>query len=350
VKRADIVIVGDGVAGLSTALGLSEQGYQVLVIDGPAASEPSHAEGIFSPLPPWRHPELVRRLIDRSRQLLPGLVASLGQATGVDCEYHKYGLLLTGEQVESGRTWLGNSNLDWQRGPVAGFEPGLSGGDQQALLIEDISQLRNSRLKRALALALAQAGVPILAGRPVARLQVAGNIVLGVELVDGRLIGADTVVLAAAARTNSLLFDSGLQPVQIDPINSPWLMFSPANQLITHVINTGDCCLVPHSDGRILASSLLNEESADPLDDLLTRVANWLPALSRFDLEAKWFGPRPDPGMRLPAIGAYPQVRGLWINAGHFRCGLGIAPAAAELLVEQLNGGPIVSDLAVRLI
>ncbi len=349
-KRADIVIVGDGVVGLSSALALTEQGFQVVVIPGPTVNRPSHGEGMLFPLPPWRYPELVRCLIDRSRQLLPELVTRLGQTTGVDCEYHKCGLLLCGGQVGAGQTWLGESNLKWQRGPVAAFEPGLSGSDQQALLVEDISQLRKDRLERALALALGQAGGSILTGRPVARLQVAGNIVLGVELLDGLRFGADTVVLAAGAATNPLLFDSGLQPIRIDPVGSPWLMFNPASQLLTHVINTGDTCLIPRSDRRILATSLLEEETADPLDDLLTRVANWLPAVSRFDLEAKWLGPRIDSGAQSPAIGAYPQLRGLWINAGHFRSSLGIAPAAAELLAEEMNGGAIVSELAVRLV
>ncbi|MFU8832768.1 MAG: NAD(P)/FAD-dependent oxidoreductase [Wenzhouxiangella sp.] len=348
-KRADIVIVGDGIVGLTTALALTERGHQVLVVEGPASGERSPAEGFVSPVPPWRHPELVQRLIARSREMLPELVTALGQATGVDCGFQKHGLLLTGDQLGGGREWLEKSDLRWQWGPVAGFEPSLSGGEQPALLIEDISQIRSDRLERALALTLSQRGVPVLVGRAVSRLQVAGNIVLGVELADGRRVDADTVVLAAGAMTNPLLFDSGLQPIQIDPASAPWLMFNPASQLITHAINTGDCCLIPGADGRILASSLLEDEGQGADDDFLTRIANWLPALSRFDLESRWVGARPDPGRQLPAIGAYPQLRGLWINSGHLRSGLGIAPAAAELLAEEMNGGPIISELAVRL-
>jgi glycine oxidase len=343
---AEIIVVGSGVVGLSSAMALRQAGCVPLVVDGGELGD----EAVWS-LPPWELPAGIGELIERNDQRLPELVTELGQATGVDCEIHRTSLLIVGEPAAAGRTWLDTHPDLIRRGQVASFEPALSGADRQATLIETRSRVRSSRLARALGLALPQWQVEILSGRPVARLDVSGNIVLGVELADGGRISAEAVVMAAGANANRLLFDSGLEPLQLDPAEAPYLLFNPGQRLIGNIINTGDCCLAPLNDGRILAVdfSTAREASQAALDDLMQRVGNWLPALSRFDLQASGFGPSPGLGNGLPAIGAYPQVRGLWINGGHLRSGLGVGLAAAEMLAEQMTGGSVMADYLPRL-
>lgn len=353
-NHADILVVGDGVVGLTTALALGEVGCRPRVVAAGQQRRTSASpdDGLIAPLPPWVFPELVNRMRARSDRLLPDLVTSLGQATGVDCELRKWSLLLTGDLAAEGRSWLTRRNVAFRHGKVSEFEPGLALGESEAIALEQISDVRYGRLTRALAIALPLRDVPVESHCQVVRLDVAGNIVLGVHLDNGRYISTDAVVLAAGAETNRLLFDSGLDPVQIDPPDAPQLLFNPDNRLISHMINVGEGYLVPRNDGRILVGSLAGEEAFgyEALEALMTRAGNWLPALSRYDLEAQAVAPRPGLADGLPALGAYPQVRGLWINGGHFRCGLGIAPAAAELLAEQMTGGTIVRDLAVRLL
>jgi glycine oxidase len=354
VKHADILVVGDGVVGLTTALALVEIGCRPQVVAaGPTNRiSASPEDGLIAPLPPWDFPELVNRMRARADELLPELVAKVGQATGVDCELRKRGLMLTGAQAAEGRSWLTERSMAFRHGTVSEFEPGLPLGESEAIVLEHISDVRHARLTRALDIALPLRGVLVESHCHVGRLDVAGNIVLGVHLANGRYISTDAVVLAAGADTNRLLFDSGLDPVRIDPPDAPQLLFNPDNRLISHMINVGEGYLVPRNDGRILVGSLAGEEAFgyEALEALMIQAGNWLPALSRYDLEAQAVAPRPGPAGGMPALGAYPQVRGLWINGGHFRCGLGIAPAAAELLAEQMTGGTVVRDLAVRLL
>lgn len=349
-KQADIIVVGAGLVGLTTALALREKGLRPLVIE---AGEDDAAA--VSSQAPWRLPTLLQAMARQHSEQMPERVVRLGQMTGVDCEFRREGLLLIGDQAGGGQAWLDAHQPDWQWGRVADFEPSLAAVDQDAMLLSGISRVRASRLARALRLALPRWQVPVISGRPVNRLTVAGNIVLGVELADGMRVGAESVVLAAGSRTNALLFDSGLDPIRIDPEPVAHLLFNPGQRLISHTINTGDCCLVPLHDGRILAADLAakadDEKSA--IEDLLERVGNWLPALSRFDLEASGLGPRPglvgEGSASGPAIGAYPQMRALWANGGHARCGLDLSLAAAECLAGQLDGGPVPEALAVRL-
>lgn len=345
-KQADIIVVGAGLVGLTTALALREKGLRPLVID--AGDDDSAA---VSSQAPWRLPELLQGMVRRHREQLPERVVKLGQMTGIDCEFRREGLLLIGDQADGGQAWLDTCQSDWQWGHVADFEPSLAGIEQDALLIRGFSRVRASLLARALRLALPRWQVPVITGRLVERLQVAGNIVLGVTLADGTRVGAESVVLAAGSRTNTLLFESGLEPVRTDPDLVAHLLFNPGQQLISHVINTGDCCLVPLQDGRILAADLAgnDEDEKIAVDRLLQGVGDWLPALNRFDVEASGLGPRPGLVGDGPAIGAYPQMRALWVNGGHARCGLDLSLAAAECLAAQMDGGEVIKALGVRL-
>ena len=43
------------------------------------------------------------------------------------------------------------------------------------------------------------------------------------------------------------------------------------------------------------------------------------------------------PEESVPVIAPHPAISGLWVNAGHFRNGVLLAPAAAELLADLLR-------------
>lgn len=61
-----------------------------------------------------------------------------------------------------------------------------------------------------------------------------------------------------------------------------------------------------------------------------------LPAPAECEGEYQWAGLRP--GSRLPFIGGVPGIAGLFVNAGRYRNGLVLAPAATYLLFDQLLG------------
>jgi glycine oxidase len=345
VSRAEIIVVGSGLTGLTTAHALQRAGHRVMVIN--AGDE---GDAGVAAVPPWQLPDVLENMARYTCDLLPELVVELGQATGVDCEIHESALLLVAEAMEEAGEWLKHHQHEYAHGPVADFEPGLAFADRNALQVRIAHRVRPSRLARALAFALPQTNVSIIRDSSVRRLDVAGNIVLGVELADGRRYRAEAVVMAAGARTNPLLFDSGLERLTVDPHRTTHLLFNPGQRLISQVVHGGDCCLAPLADGRLMAVDLTAGQECEKtaIEDLYARVSNWLPALSRFDLENIGLGPKPGLETGLPAIGAYPQMRGLWVNAGHLRRGLEISLAAGELLADQMNGAAPVSELVCR--
>jgi glycine oxidase len=70
------------------------------------------------------------------------------------------------------------------------------------------------------------------------------------------------------------------------------------------------------------------------------------PLLKRSPIEDHWAGLRPGSRSGIPYIGPHPGVSGLYINAGHFRTGLGSGPASARLAADLLLGRPPILDPA----
>ncbi|HHO70529.1 MAG TPA: FAD-dependent oxidoreductase, partial [Halothiobacillus sp.] len=59
-----------------------------------------------------------------------------------------------------------------------------------------------------------------------------------------------------------------------------------------------------------------------------------------------WAGLRPGSDDGIPTIGEHPDIQGLYINAGHFRNGLVMGPASAELLANLMTGETTIVDPA----
>ncbi len=352
-SRADLVVVGDGPVGLSTAFALAESGLSCLVAPvagaDDALSMPAGVEAT-APRVAWRQDRLLNALQARSRRLWLDWMVRLAQETGVDLGYSRIGLLLVGEVAESAPETL-MPGWEWVM-PVS-CEPRLSCAEIHGLFGAGFSQVRHDRLVHSLRLALRTRGVPLLDEQRVSRIEITGNVAPALQLDDGTSLQADAVILAAEDDNAQLLFESGLDELELPEARAHHLLFNPGSRLLNHVVSSDELLLLPQPDGRLLAVDTGPADrygsSDEALDMLLTQVGNRLPALSRFDLQRHWLAPLPGPAGGRPMLGLYPHLRNLWINAGHYRNGLDIAPAMGELLAEHLQGGPGFPELGVTL-
>src|SRR5690606_41935046 len=63
-----------------------------------------------------------------------------------------------------------------------------------------------------------------------------------------------------------------------------------------------------------------------------------LPAVANAEVVKHWAGLRPGWPDGVPYIGAVSGFDGLWLNCGHFRNGLVLAPASCQLLADLMLG------------
>ncbi|WP_048306116.1 glycine oxidase ThiO [Halomonas sp. PR-M31] len=355
----DFLIVGGGVIGMMTAWQLADAGHEVTLIErGQCGHEASWAGGgIVSPLYPWRHPESISQLSRWSEDYYPELAERLLAETGIDPEYRQKGLLyLRVDDEAEAIKWAQQMNKPLER-VDADFlydkEPNLAPCFDDALWMPTLGSIRNPRLGQALRAKLQSlVNVTMQEGVEVQGLQYRNDQVV-LKTRTGPLIAAQ-VILCGGAWTGQLLKTLGLE-LPVHPVKGQMMVFktppiSDGRLLLERVVLADGRYLIPRADGRVLVGSTLEHADFDktPTDraraSLYASAVAMLPALARCEVEHHWAGLRPGSPQGIPFIGPVPGIKGLFVNAGHYRNGLVLAPAATRLLVNRLLGQTPILD------
>mgnify|MGYP001147797329 CR=1 FL=1 len=346
------VVVGSGLIGMLSAYELVKAGWQVELLEkGQIARESSWAGGgILSPLYPWRYPDPITELARWSQQHYPKLVQALHDESGVDPEWTQSGLLMldTGDR-EKALEWA--DRFGYQLEELSGdalrqCEPALTHTAERALWMESVAQVRNPRLIRALHKSLISRGVVIHEETEVTRLLHSGERVSGVVTKVGS-IEADVVIIAAGAWSGRLLGALGAsveKRIAIRPVRGQMLLFKGQPGMISRIILGKRHYVIPRRDGRVLVGSTMEEVGFDKSttenarEELLNAAKSLVPALAEVPVERHWAGLRPGSPIGVPYIGEHPEIKGLFVNSGHFRNGVVMGPASARLLVDMIGG------------
>lgn len=342
----DFLIVGGGVAGLSSALELARAGVKVTVLErGLCGSESSWAGGgILSPLLPWDYSVAVTAISEQSCRLFPEWVKGLKEVSGIDPEYRISGLLVLPEfDAERALAWRCEHLLRVEHVQSREIAPGLKANDP-ALWLPAVAQVRNPRLMKALRRALELAGGRIVEQATVTRIVTEKGRVIRLETSAG-MFAAGHYVVAAGAWSKSLLGELGGQ-VDIEPVRGQMLLFKAQPGLLQQIVLQNGTYLIPRADGHVLVGSTLERVGFDKTtteaakESLLQRALNILPALANAELVMHWAGLRPGSPGNIPTIARHPQLKNLYLNSGHFRYGVTMAPASAQILVNRIFGRP----------
>ncbi|MFG6139448.1 glycine oxidase ThiO [Halomonas sp. B23F22_10] len=358
---SDFLVVGGGVIGMMTTLQLADAGHSVTLLErGRCGREASWAGGgIVSPLYPWRHSAPVSRLATWSEGFYPELALRLYEETGVDPEYRQRGLLyLRVDDEAQAERWAREVGKPLER-VSADFlyakEPQAAPGVEDALWMPTLGSIRNPRLGQALRCRLeAMPRVTLREGSEVTGFRQSAGRVTGVETADGTVEG-DRTIVCGGAWAAALLERVGVA-LPVRPVKGQMILFKAPPGLVNRVVLMDGRYVIPRADGRVLAGSTLEEAGFDKTTDaeakasLRASAIGIVPALAECEVEHHWAGLRPGSPDGVPFIGAVPGREGLYVNAGHYRNGLVLAPASTHLLVDELLGRePILDPVPYRL-
>ncbi|MEQ0721729.1 glycine oxidase ThiO [Stutzerimonas stutzeri] len=345
--KQETIIIGAGIIGLLSAYQLASAGQPVVLLEsGETGREASWAGGgIVSPLYPWRYSPAVTALAHWSQDFYPGFGDRLRERSGVDPEVHETGLYwLDLHDEEEALAWAERHGRRLQRVAMAQVRaavPALGGGFARAVFMPGVANVRNPRLLRALREALARmANVRVVERCPVTEFVCEGGRIRGVRTAQGEM-RAERVLVAAGAWSGELLATLGLV-LPVKPMKGQMILFKCAEDFLPSMVLAKRRYAIPRRDGHVLVGSTLEDvgfdktPTEDALDSLRATAVELLPALADAEVVRHWAGLRPGSPEGIPYIGEVPGFEGLWLNCGHFRNGLVLAPASCQLLADLM--------------
>jgi len=379
---ADVLIIGGGVIGLAIGWRAAQRGLKVTVADPAPGYGASHAAaGMLTPVAEAAYAE--RQLFElgsRSLSRYPDFAAELTEVTGASVGFRRTGTLLVGYDADDMAMIAEHARLRESFGaasqrlsarecrrtePLLG--PAIGGG----LLVEDDASIDPRRLTSALLTALQAAGGT---HRPQAatRLLVSDDRAAGAELADGSTVTAAQVVLSAGWASASL---AGLPPGAAPPLrpvkgqilrlrptratlsaglrgdpggHPPGPALPPAlvGRTVRGLVQGSSVYLVPREEGELVVGATQEELGADTtvtaggVWQLLRDARAIVPGITELELAESVAGLRPGTPDNAPVLGPS-ALPGLVLAVGHFRSGVLLAPATADLIAEYLATGTL---------
>lgn len=353
-ERFDVVVIGAGACGCTTAYELAREGARVALLDsGELGREASWASaGIIGPgASPERDPWFARatRL---SAERYGQLDDELRELTGRSIGYGGAGNLLVARTEEELPALRENADLYRAAGVEARLLGGAEARRREPALPEDVVEAAlnpegrhlDARAYTAAAAAAAQVlGAEVFPGRPVTGLEWNGDRVAGVRTDSGSL-RAEVVVNAAGAWAGRI--DERLTH-PVFPVHGQIMAVAGPPAGLRHNVSraSGYGYATPRPDGRIVVGAtheawgFAKRVTPDGLASLADIVTSVLPVLASQPILDIWTGLRPGTIDSLPTIGPDPRAAGgfLWAT-GHYSSGMMQMPATAL----------VVTDLALR--
>jgi glycine oxidase len=164
-------------------------------------------------------------------------------------------------------------------------------------------------------------------------------------------IAGDQVVLTAGAWSGDLLKSLGLE-LPVEPVKGQMILYKCAADFLPSMVLAKGRYAIPRRDGHILIGSTLEHEGFDKtptdtaLESLKASAVELIPALADAEVVGHWAGLRPGSPEGIPYIGRVPGFDGLWLNCGHYRNGLVLAPASCQLFADVMLGRAPIIDPA----
>jgi glycine/D-amino acid oxidase-like deaminating enzyme len=358
-RRADAIVVGAGIVGAACALALARDGLRVLVIDADGAALGTTAAGMGH----------VVVMDDSPEQLALTRYSSSLWRTQDDA------VRIASELEWCGTVWVAEDEAQLEALPakqqlyraygietelldetsLIEAEPQLRHGLPGGLLVPSDGVIYQPAATIAL-LALARAmGAEVLERMPVDEI-----VPCGVRC-GGDILRADVIVNAAGAAAASLTPQLPVIPRKghlVITERYPGFCRHQVAELgylaSAHVMTSESvaCNVQPRSTGQVMVGSSRELVGWDAsvnrrvLGRMIERACAFLPALADLTTVRTWTGFRPATPDKLPLIGRWPDVPGLWIAAGHEGLGITASLGTAAVLADLVAGREPAIDAA----
>ncbi|MER8379541.1 FAD-binding oxidoreductase [Mesorhizobium sp. M0189] len=355
-KPRQVVVIGAGIFGISSALHLARLGFDVTIVNDGAPANGASGRSLSWLNSARRADTAYHRLrlagIDRYRTLAAtrpetaswlrfdgGLTWDADDGTNQIasiCQLEQdigYDALLLGPAEVGAVTPGVNASAITPQGAI--FNPGEGWVDLPCLIDLLLNEFRSR-------------GGKLVQNAGRVRIDATGGRARGVVTADGVPLKADAVVLAVGPATPAMLAEIGVRVPDATPI-SLLLKTKPIKTELRAVLNTPRVAVRPTPDGELVLDSAWSEEEVVVNSDgtytvhdktvkgLLDEASAVLEGNRRLQLATYAVGPKPIPGDGEPVLGSVETVAGLHVAFSHSGATLGLI--VGELLAKEIASG-----------
>lgn len=354
-----IAVIGGGVIGLACALELRRRGARVVVYERGlelGAGTTARAAGMLGLASEADDGEAspLFHLARRSASLWPAFARDVERWGGVPVGYAGDGTIMAA-RTPSEVGWLEALSATcraraiearWlDSGELRAREPAATGPARAALFLPSDGQVDAALLLRGVGAAAAKAGVDVRLGRPVERIGAAA----GFTLPDGERF--DRVLLATGAAERAVTFEgrsgADVEPRvgPIVPVKGQMLALAAVAGAPRHVIRMRDVYVAPKARWILVGATEergKNDTGVETsvIEKLRADASGLIGGLADAPRIAAWAGVRPGTPDDAPMIGET-AVPGAFAAMGHYRNGVLLAPATAEIVADQMLDGKV---------
>jgi len=355
--HADAIVIGAGIVGAACAAALARDGLRVVVLDARYAGGGTTSAGMGHIVAMDDSPEQLALTAYSSR-----LWSELADSLPSSVEHERCGTLWVAEDDEQLDACREKQRVFATQGvetevidahAVATAEPHLRPGLVGALHVPSDSVIYPPAGAVTLLEIARQHGAILREGFRVTA--------IGAHIVRGEsdTLRAEVIVNAAGAEAATLTPELPIVPRKGHLVITDRAPGFCRHQLVelgylksAHVMTSESVAfnVQPRATGQVLIGSSRElvgwnaEINHVVLNRMLARACEFMPSLRSLSAIRTWTGFRPATPDKLPLIGRWDQVPGLWLAAGHEGLGITTSLATGALIADLVAGRPTAID------
>ena len=328
------VIIGGGVVGCITAIKLKENGYDVTVVDKSVVGEESSAAGagILFPLMPWNYAPEVYQLCSGASGFYKNLSEKLINGGLGDLEFIESGMICI-EPSDKKRImkWAKKNNFKTNE---------CLFNNRPSFELENVAQLNPKKLMISLKHYIKALGIKLIENCNLKKIQKKSKYLNGWPTDENELIEGDIFIITAGAWSSQLINNNS---DEIYPVRGQLIKFKKTSINLDKILYSENFYLLQRKCGAIVAGSTIENVGFDKAitskaaNELHEKAINLIPELRNLNPCKQWAGLRPGVKGNIPFIEQDSYFKNVYINSGHYRYGITMAPKSASEVLKLIE-------------
>ena len=327
------VIIGGGIVGCITAIKLKENGYDVTVVDKSVVGEESSAAGagILFPLMPWNYESRVYQLSSGASGFYKNLSEKLIMGGFGDPEFIESGMICIEPSDKRGIVqWAIKNNFKINE---------YLFNNRPSFEIENVAQLNPKKLMISLKHYIKALGIKLIENCNLKKIQKKTNYLNGWPNDKNDLIEGDIFIITAGAWSSQIINNNS---DEIYHVRGQLIKFKKTSINLDKILFSENFYLLQRKSGEIVAGSTIenvgfdNTTTIQAAYDLKEKTISLVPELKDLEPYEQWAGLRPGIKKNIPLIKMDMFHKNIYINSGHYRYGITMAPKSADEILKLI--------------